>query len=103
MPPEATAVDSPGNELKARFQQALALHVHGQVKQAVTLYEQVLRQDSGHFGALVNLGNALRRLGRPDEALALYERALAIDDKNAELRFNLANAYRDLGRLDEAC
>lgn len=52
--------------------------------------------------AHVNLGVALRRLGRLDAAIASYRRALALTPDDPAAHSNLGNALRELGRLEEA-
>lgn len=50
----------------------------------------------------LNLGNALKELGRFDEALASYERALALQPDDADIHYNRGSALQTLGRHDEA-
>lgn len=52
--------------------------------------------------AHMNLGNALRRLGRLPEAVASLERATQLDPGSALARYNLGNALSDLGQLAAA-
>ncbi|MEC5385905.1 tetratricopeptide repeat protein [Uliginosibacterium sp. H3] len=52
--------------------------------------------------AHVNLGSALRRLGRLDEALDSYDAAIAVQPDLALAHFNRGNVLRDMTRLEEA-
>ena len=49
-----------------------------------------------------NLGNALRRRGRPAEAVASLRRALALRPDHAQAHNDLGVALRDLGQIDAA-
>ncbi len=49
-----------------------------------------------------NLGNALRRRGRPAEAAARHRRALALRAGDAETHNNLGSALLDLGQVEAA-
>ncbi|MEE8532402.1 MAG: tetratricopeptide repeat protein, partial [Alphaproteobacteria bacterium] len=50
----------------------------------------------------INLGNALRGLGRYDDAIAHYEKALAIRPDYAAARIDLGVALQEQGRLSAA-
>lgn len=52
--------------------------------------------------AHVNLGVALRRLGKVEAAIASYRRALALTPDDAALHSNLGNALREAGQLAPA-
>jgi len=52
--------------------------------------------------AYYNLGNALRKKGRPEEACEAYTRAVGLRPELAEAHNNLGDALWHLGRFDEA-
>jgi predicted O-linked N-acetylglucosamine transferase (SPINDLY family) len=58
-----------------------------------------LPQDAG---ALINLGNALGRVGRLDEAARKYQQALILQPQSAEAHQNLGNVLLDLGQSASA-
>lgn len=49
-----------------------------------------------------NLGNTLRKLGRPDDAEASYRRALQVKPDYAAAHVNMGNLVLEQGRLEEA-
>jgi tetratricopeptide (TPR) repeat protein len=69
---------------------------------ALASYEDVLRRDPRHSGALVNAGNALLAQRRPAEALARYDAALALAPSLPDAHFNRGAVLLDLGRFAEA-
>lgn len=69
---------------------------------AVPLLERAIALDAAQPGFHLNLGNALRAVGRLDEAVAVYRRALALDERMAPAHNNLGNVLRDRGSLPEA-
>lgn len=56
----------------------------------------------GNTAAWVNLGLAVRRLGRAVEALAAFDRALALEPGHVNALVNRGNALQELGRAEEA-
>jgi len=69
---------------------------------AVLLLSHAVTLNPHHAPSHLNIGTALRGLGRPGEALASYDRALAIRPDYAEALNNRGIALRDLERTDEA-
>ncbi|MDR0547248.1 MAG: tetratricopeptide repeat protein [Dysgonamonadaceae bacterium] len=61
-------------------------------EQAVTLYEQVLKENGASPEVYYNLGNACFRLKQIAPAILNYERALLLDPGNKDIRYNLAFA-----------
>jgi predicted TPR repeat methyltransferase len=74
----------------------------GRPAEAVHLLERAIELDAEQPGFHLNLGNALRGIGRLDEAILAYRRALALDPSMAPAHNNLGNALRDRGALLEA-
>lgn len=66
--------------------------------EAMARFEEALRLDPGHAGALDNLGLVLLRQRRFDEARTRFERALAVDPENAVALNNLGALELDLRR-----
>ena len=74
----------------------------GNPEKAAAAFGRSLRIDARQADTLINLGAALRALGKPREALDCYDRAIALDARVALAHNNRANALADLGRNAEA-
>ncbi|HEY7122685.1 MAG TPA: tetratricopeptide repeat protein [Ktedonobacterales bacterium] len=70
--------------------------------EALTAFEETLRQDPASAFAWSGKGNALRDLKRPQEALAAYEEALRLDAASVFAWNGKGNALCDLKRFDDA-
>ncbi|UUZ75869.1 tetratricopeptide repeat protein [Polaromonas sp. P1(28)-13] len=79
-----------------------AAHGLGQLGQATVHYEQVLRLEPRHVGALNALGVIHAQDGRTDEALALFARAIALAPEAPHLYNNAGYALLRADRLNEA-
>ncbi len=90
------------NQTDTLFQQALALHQQGQLHNAATLYQQVLRLHPNHFDALHLLGVITAQSGQTQQALALIGQAIALNPSHPQAHFNYARAFHQLGQLDLA-
>lgn len=66
--------------------------------ESMARFEETLRLDPDHPGALDNLGLVLLRQRRYDEARRYFERAIALDPENAVARNNLGALELDLRR-----
>ncbi len=104
--------------LTSRNNLANAYQDAGKLEEAITLYEQNLKDFEDLLGpdhpetltSRNNLANAYQDAGRLNEAIALYEQALTdhthiLGPNHPDTllsRNNLANAYQDAGRLNEA-
>lgn len=69
---------------------------------AMTQFEEALRLDPEHTGALDNLGIVLHRLGREQDALSRFEQALRIDADDAVAHNNIGAILTSAGRPSEA-
>ena len=104
--------------LTSRNNLANAYQDAGKLEEAITLYEQNLKDFEDLLGpdhpetltSRNNLANAYQDAGRLNEAIALYEQALTDSTHilgpnhlyTLAAQSNLASAYRDSGRLDKA-
>ena len=95
------------------FQQAIALHGQGRVREAEKLYESILRNDSRHFDSIFYLGLIRLQQNRFADAEVLFRRAVKIIKKSADAQRltlnrdaaaynNLGYALERLGRYQEA-
>ena len=65
--------------------------------------EDLLRETtSDEYYVLVNLGNALVKLGQREKAIAFYDRAIELKPNCSEAWHNRGNILCDLGRNVEA-
>ena len=78
------------------FLLALKATERGNLEEAVTEYQQVLKIDPKCARAYVNLGIVYGRQGRSSEEVSSYKKAVAIDPKLAEAYFHLGVAYYEL-------
>src|SRR6185503_15052166 len=69
---------------------------------AMTMLNEVLKEDPKVIDAWFTLGNMAGRRGRHEEAVGHYKRALALKADDEEAVINMAHAYRKLGRDDDA-
>ena len=88
--------------IQAKFRQALALHQNGQLPQAQSLYEEVLRDQPGHADALHLLGVAAFQAGDFARAAQMIGKAIALNPRNATYHSNHGIALKGLGELEAA-
>jgi arylsulfatase A-like enzyme/Tfp pilus assembly protein PilF len=73
-----------------------------EIAAAMTMLEEVLKEDPKVIDAWFTLGNMAGRRGRQEEAIADFRRALALKPDDEEAVINMAHAYRKMGRDDDA-
>ena len=97
---EVSAVDA----MKAygRFQEALALHQQGDLKQARLLYERALKWQPNYFDACHMLATLLYQMGQFDRAETLFVKALKIDPESTHALNNFGNLLQDLKKYKSA-
>lgn len=85
-------------------QMQLAVHFHsqGQLDNARTLYEGVLRQFPNDFGVRYHLGLLESQAGDVERAALHFDRAVQASPHNADAQNNLAFTLQQLGREAEA-
>jgi tetratricopeptide (TPR) repeat protein len=84
------------------FQLALAHHRGGRLREAETIYRQILAGDPRHAQTLHMLGLLVHQAGRPDLAIAYLREATTIDPGQASFYNSLGEAWRSLGKLEDA-
>jgi protein O-GlcNAc transferase len=77
-------------------------HQAGNDAIAVQYIQRAIGLNGNSAAYHLNLGNALKDLGKLDEAVACYRRALALKPDFAGAHNNLGNALKEQGLLDEA-
>jgi predicted O-linked N-acetylglucosamine transferase (SPINDLY family) len=97
---EVSAVDA--MKAHSRFQEALALHQQGDLKEARVLYERALKWQPNHFDACHMLATLLYQAGQLDRAEALFAKALKIDPEATFALNNFGNLLQDLKKYKAA-
>lgn len=87
--------------LQQRLRQANeALRKHD-LPAAIKAYQQILEQDPGNVGVVLNLGAALHLAGQHTPAIERFEEALQHEPHNVTALINLSAAHGSLGHLDK--
>ncbi|MCY4030384.1 MAG: tetratricopeptide repeat-containing glycosyltransferase family protein [Acidobacteria bacterium] len=86
----------------AVIRRAIQLHADGQFEAAVGVYRNILKKHPRVGVCWVNLGAALRKLGRKDESLKVLRRGARICPESLDLNCSLGNALADSGDLEGA-
>ncbi|NEN92798.1 MAG: FkbM family methyltransferase, partial [Okeania sp. SIO3H1] len=81
---------------------AINLQKEGKLKEAESIYIDILKSDSNHVPTLINLGLIEQNQGKLDEASQFYKYAFSIDPNNISLLYLLAKITQELNKLDEA-
>ncbi|MGB5875595.1 MAG: serine/threonine-protein kinase [Bacteroidota bacterium] len=84
------------------YNKAFSLASLGQHKNAVKLYDRVLRLEPRNSDAWNNRGVCCMKLGKTEDALTCYENATKTNRHNASAWMNNGNALYTLGRYSEA-
>lgn len=84
------------------FRMAVQRHQAGDNADAVGLYRRILAADPLFAPAWINIGVALRSLGRIDAGVACLQRGVSLKPDDGGARSNLGNALRAAGRLEAA-
>jgi tetratricopeptide (TPR) repeat protein len=75
----------------ARFNLARALKGVGRAQQAAEWFEELLRLQPGHSGALISLGDCYKALGRAGDAATLFRRAIDRQERDGVAWWSLSN------------
>jgi tetratricopeptide (TPR) repeat protein len=89
-------------DAQAHFNLAVSLQAIDDFTRAITHYEQALRIDPAHTGALNNLSDLYRRRGRAPEGWELMARYQAGGGAIQGLEIRMAKLAMDLRRFDDA-
>ncbi|HVP58646.1 MAG TPA: tetratricopeptide repeat protein [bacterium] len=79
----------PSGDLSLTYNRAVILQQSGNLDEAGRIYEDILKQDRFHEGALVNLGVIYAKQGRTQDAVDLWQRALVVNPSNQTVKRNL--------------
>jgi tetratricopeptide (TPR) repeat protein len=86
----------------AKFREACTLHQRGELARARTLYEEVLRQEPRHAGAVNLLAMIAGQTGDFSRAAQLCTKAVQLDPANPVSHNNRGMALQSLKRWEEA-
>ena len=90
------------NMIDNMLQHGFALDSAGQIEQAKSIYEAILKLNPKHFHALQLLGAIAVQTQQWDKALKLLTDALAINNTSASVYNNRGIVLQELKRLEEA-
>ena len=88
--------------LEQAYELALQHHQSGRLREAESLYRQILAHQPNHTGATQMLGVLAHQMGRNQESLELLNRAISLDPNQASCHGNIGLVLANLGRFDEA-
>jgi predicted O-linked N-acetylglucosamine transferase (SPINDLY family) len=88
--------------LQVRFMQGVALHQQGAMADAERIYQEILRQQPRHFGALHLTGLIACRTGQSKRGIELIRKAISLNAKVATAHNDLGNALLDVNGAEEA-
>jgi tetratricopeptide (TPR) repeat protein len=88
--------------LQRTLEQAIALHMSGQLDRARPLYEEILAMQPRHMEALGKLAALSIQNGNPQRAIELLDKALLLDPSNAINYCNRGAACERLRQWDAA-
>jgi Tfp pilus assembly protein PilF len=88
--------------IRAKLEQATALHRAGNLAQAKAAYEDILRVDPRQADALHLLAVVAGQTGDFAPAVELFGQAIALEPGNAAFHCNLGNAQKELGQAQAA-
>ena len=103
LPGAAVAVGSGDDgDADPRFRQAVAAVEKQDYRRAISLLDQVLKDDSGHADALNYLGYSYRKLGNYEWAVTYYKRALQVNPDHEGANGYIGEAYLELKQPENA-
>ena len=89
-------------DIDSRLQAALDLHQRGNIAEAAAAYQEILRENPDHPGALHLLGVILKDTGEPAGAVRLIQRAVDLGRRDFATLNNLALAHLGAGDAKSA-
>lgn len=89
-------------DVDIELQKAVELHRSGQLREAETIYRQILERHPSHSRCLHLLGVILHQFRQADAAEHWMNKAIQHDPRNPEYYCDLGNVLRDQGKFNEA-
>ncbi len=81
---------------------AIAVHNEGRLKDAVKLYQEILKNKPTHIQSLHNMGVALKDIGNLDDAIISFKKALSLKPDYDLAHYNLGTTLNQLEKYKEA-
>ena len=92
----------PALTIQQAYGLAVQRHQDGRLREAESMYRQILSHQPEHADALEMLGVLAHQMGRSAEAVELIRRAIALNPHTADYYSNLGGILTTQGRLDDA-
>ena len=88
--------DHPSLPINQMFQQAIGLHQQGLLKEAQTIYEQIIKMQPNHFDALDLLATIAAQTKNFEKAVDLWSKAIKSNPNDAATYSNQGLALHEL-------
>lgn len=98
----SSKINPDSREVEKLLVRAVQLHKADRIREAESLYWDVLDRDPDNVRALHHLGVIARREGQPERAVELMERSREKAPRDVALCNNLSRAYLDAGQSENA-
>src|SRR5688500_8542842 len=89
-------------DVERLLQEATTHHQSGRMRDAETLYRQILQHDPDQPDVLNLMGLLAHAAGRRDAALGYFARAVSLRPDNAAWHHNFAECWLAINELDQA-
>jgi uncharacterized protein (TIGR02466 family) len=83
--------------IEETFNLAIKNHQNDNLQDAQNYYQEILKIDPNHFGALNNLGVIFKKMKQIQKAINCYEKIIKIYPDHVDVYNNLGNAFKELG------
>lgn len=90
-----------GGNVKKLYKKAVEKRKAAHFREAIRLFDKIIKIDPKHADAHAGKGNCLIGRGQYREALACFEKALDLDPQNANTWRSKGIALRNLGSIEE--
>jgi len=97
LPTQAKPLEKWREEPLVRYYSAVDAEERGEFKNAIEVYDAVIRLTPDFADAYINRGDARKNLGNFEDAIKDYDTAIRLGDDYAYVYFNRGNAKDDLG------
>jgi predicted O-linked N-acetylglucosamine transferase (SPINDLY family) len=99
---DVSAQDQLTQQVQAKFQHALSLSQNGQLREAETLCQDILKVQPNHFDSLHMSGVIALQTGKNELAIWFLVEAIKVNSRVPSTYYNQGIALQNLKRLDDA-